>query len=58
MWGHIGFSLLRSVICLENTTSVAGGGGGGGEGGERAGVLQNNLVLSTESVMLAPVNSF
>lgn len=33
-------------------------GGGGGEGGERAGVLQNNLVLSTESVMLAPVNSF
>lgn len=32
----------------------------GGEegGGERAGVLQNNLVLSTESVMLAPVNSF
>ena len=31
--------------------------GGGGGGGERAGVLQNNLVLSTESVMLAPVNS-
>lgn len=30
----------------------------GGGGGERAGVLQNNLVLSTESVMLAPVNSF
>ena len=51
MWGHIGFSLLRSVICLENATSVAGGG-------KRAGVLQNNLVLSTESVMLAPVNSF
>lgn len=34
------------------------GGGGGGEGKERTGVLQNNLVLSTESVMLAPVNSF
>ena len=33
-------------------------GGGGGGGGKRAGVLQNNLVLSTESVMLAPVNSF
>ena len=43
------------MICLENTTSVAGGGG---EGKERTGVLQNNLVLSTESVMLAPVNSF
>ena len=55
MWGHIGFSLLRSVICLENATSVAGEGEGGGK---RAGVLQNNLVLSTESVMLAPVNSF
>ena len=40
------------MICLENATSVAGGGG------KRAGVLQNNLVLSTESVMLAPVNSF